>query len=415
MTSAVRSLKRNGLSVGVALLAILAFSAAIAAGSASAATHWAVNANNGKLPEGTSTEVVGKPITSTQLSLEVWGIPLEMECTEMSMKGTAKNPTGGGSGTLSGTSMTFSPCTVTTPVGLGCVVKGKSISSFPLEGQAIEQSGKSAIKYVGTEANFATFTIEGCTGTAGVLFDRTYNVRGSLTAFPSVPGSNEYEFKGGELNIGGEPFTVFNRHRLSTVKGENIFSARSGGEQYWYLGHEAELKQGAPATYSSGSMSFNLESEFFSVPVAIQCSGGGGGLSGVVENPAGGGAATATGQFTLLGCAVKTGPYSFGCVLAPGGKTPLYSQSLSGVAAGEAIQLSPAEKLIAEFHIEGCTGGGAALNRTYKLKGSIALTTSSSGELLFSGKSLTLGGEEASLSGGAWLQTSAGGTLTLVP
>lgn len=139
------------------------------------------------------------------------GVEFEIKCTGLS--GTSTLTDAGETVTGSGSKLTFSGCTVTKPLGKGCVVKGGGGATGTIITNAIKsvatRTGAEAFKKVyspETGTIFATFEVSGCTTTA---LNGSKALTG--TAAAAVSGGMKAEFtttSGSALTVGGQAYTL---------------------------------------------------------------------------------------------------------------------------------------------------------------------------------------------------------------
>jgi hypothetical protein len=163
----------------------------------------------------------GSPLSFTSTNLA----PIELRytlakttytisCTTESGSGTVLNPTGGGAGTLTGSSglLALSGCSYTEPIGTKCTVNGGSISSTAITGNTTEQN----IALTSTEGgNLFQLTMTSCSpetmAISGTLNGRVNSVSSSLEFSGATSGK--------ELKNGGAPTAIDGSIQLKTAKG----------------------------------------------------------------------------------------------------------------------------------------------------------------------------------------------------
>lgn len=407
-----RTPKRARLKFGLAVAATLALSALAVAGSAAAATqHWA---SAHQVPSATPAEFTGKATGWSVFRWEPGGADIEFECNSLSTTGTVENPVGRKAGNLDAGAFSFGGCSVNTVEG--CVIQGESIDLAPMSAQATTASGKDLITYkpVGS-SYYGIFDLEAAPGMKCAL-SASYPIRGQLSAAAIAGAAGEYELKPSELTIAGAPVHLSGRYSLTTPTKEALVlsSSASAGTPRWYLGSAkwTNLSTGTSTTFStpSGSMSFDLESELYGIPVEVSCTGVANSLAGSLKNPTGGGAGTASAEMSLNGCSVSTSPYEFGCTV----ETPIQLKGLTGldveVAGSPALELAGAGGKFGNLILQECILAG-----TYALSGQL-IPISLGDHFEFTGKdNFFLGGEWAGVTGEFELATEPGRILRIQP
>jgi hypothetical protein len=398
---ASQTLKRAGTTLGLALIAALAFGAT----AASAATQYWASSGESLVPYGNSQEFTGKATTTTLIDWNYSGVNVEFRCDSVATSGTVENPPGGGAGEFSA-SFTLGDCVLNVP---GCVIKGGSIVFGPMSGQTSGKSGADTIHY---ESQYSQpLVLENAPGQSCAI-KAQYTIKGGFDA-EAVSGSpGKYWIESGKFNIGPYPAYLTVGYSLETPSGSPLAlsSDEWSPDPHWYVGEPewSYLSEGAATSFStaSGSTSFDLSARPFGVLVEIAC---GGGLSGSLKNPSGGGAGSATATLTLSGCSTNLP----GCTV----KSPVSSVLLSGAAteAGEspAVAFTPSEgDALIILTFEG--GKECGLKGSFKVKGTLVAISEGAGTFGFSeADKLELLGATATPSGGFTPETEGGEYLRL--
>ncbi|HUC00774.1 MAG TPA: hypothetical protein VMS11_13210 [Solirubrobacterales bacterium] len=373
-------------------MAMLALSFGSAAASA-ATQHWYGIYEGPRLPTGSPTAITGEQNTATTMAFSIAGAEVEIACNSMKASGTIENPAGGVNGKLREASLTYGECQTVKPAGGVCTVPS-TITTNALRGEAT-LGGKAGIRLEPENGTaFTTFTIGG--SSCPSLYKGSKTLTGGPTA-EFIGYENQYEtgaFSPSTLKYAGQTVTLLSKFELNSNAGLPVaigVDTDPAGER-WYVGGEkskptsAKFAAGSAVSYVSrpGSTGLAITATIAGVKFNMACSGSGSGFEGSVENPAGGGAGTATGTMTLAGCYVSEPSGGVCSVESPVVSTPL--SGLAGEAAGApAVTFSPIGKsTIATFVVSGGSCPTA-------LKGSKSLTGSGltgafseTGKLLFS-------------------------------
>jgi len=413
--------KGSLLTLGIALVAL---GALFGSASASAATqHWYGYAGGTPLAEGTPTEVVAEDALGVTIKYSYAGVELHIRCNSTSAGGSIENPSGGGSGTLSGVVLTLEECHVDKPAGK-CTIPS-TLETVELKGEATKFEGVPAIKYSPKSGTIlTTFNVTG--SECPVMVKGEKYIAGSFTAKYAGFG-RWYEVtvaSSAGLNWAGQPVYMQTLYELNSKSEEAValVSDTHTGE-HWYLGGEpaeggkTKFAEGAAVGYSSvnGSMTTTLSASAGGSSFAILC-GSGSGIEGSVENPSGGGAGSATGTVTFAGCTTTVNGKAGVCSVQGGGAT---SNPLSGLTTesggAPAVSLSPAEKTsLTTFVVTGAECP-AAFKGTKVVNGSLTGVPDSLGTYALSGTGVKYGALPATLSGQTTLETSAGERLGIAP
>ena len=394
-----------------AILAALALCAFAAVGSAAAATqHWA---SADQLPYGGSQSFTGHATSEVfEMQWRLSGIKVDFACETQSVSGTARNPAAGGDGTLSADSFELGGCVNNAP---GCELENHSMSFVPLQGNAYTESGEDRIEFkpaAGTVAAYATLR---SSPESVCLLSGSYVIKGSFSASAVAGNPGEYVIDGGGLGQSGFSVSLNGRFALSTPSEEALALSSDGSPNgaHWYLGSTewTTLPTGESIAYEgNGPMSFGIDVKIAGTGVKITCDGSSNGVAGSLENPAGGGAGTATAAFTFGECEQ---PIS-GCVI----QSPAHSVELSGVATevGEApaVELSPVEgTTVVVFAFENSEGSSCPLRGSVTAKGKLIATSEGDGHFNLAASELRVGKQKAITSGSFALESEAGESLRL--
>jgi hypothetical protein len=431
MTFKVKSLVRR-LTIAGALVMIVGMAAATAASAATKVPIWSSGGTH--LPFGEEVSFSGSSVSGLNLKWNASGIPIWIQCENLSASGKVENYASGKPGTLTpGGPFAFKGCQLVEP---GESTKCSVPSELPVEVQSGEltntpySSGGLNLKNL-----YMTFYISGCSG--GVFNNFQWKVLASPTGnegtgawpgeilFPegtavTVNGVYKGEMEFG-LNVQGSGFTPIK------VTEEEISEPSTPGHHYWYTGggmRKGEgprtlVTPGSPLSITGVTNSINLEATISGVATKISCSGAGS-TTGSVENPTGEKNGIASASFGFVGCTVPK-PEKKSCVVEGG---TISTNSLAGALSGgewPLLQFKPTTSPIATFKVTGCTVG--ALNGTYTLDGSLFVSAYLSGNPLGAwsipsasnkaGSGLTLRGQPASASGQVTAETSKGEVITL--
>lgn len=440
MTSSQQRGRLFALAV-LAVLGILGIASAVASATPTNIPSW--RSGGATLPWGVSESAGAESIAGLNLRYDSTSGPaVGVDCSTLSVTGRIENPGAGKAGTLVNS---FNSAVGPTGAFQEC--------------QLVEFGEKSIVE--GLECTIPkTATFE---STPGVLTDEASPAGGlKLTAylnFPvSCPSGYAFTYKftlsgiGEELWSGQEMFSakatklegyagpvngttttgqasfglgLADSHGPVTV-GQLAYEApESTSGNHWYRGGAFRnmseglrtlLGAGAPTTLSGGAASLNLEFNSSGVNIVVTCNSGG--VTGSVENPAGGGAGVANLTVGFTGCTVAS-PSGIGCIINGGAFT---TKALPGTvkSASESwpiVKLGTEGSEIASFTMSGCSVG--ALNHIYRVKGPlfvqaqmkaakttgswlipIALNRNTTGFLTINGQSASASGELTVEAGG---------------
>lgn len=402
---------RFALSLTVIAAAITAFAAV---GSAAAATqHWATATPATQIAEGSNQSFTGKNQGSVQLNWKYAGTTVVLNCSQMSTAGTASNPAGGGSGILSGTSLELAGCTVNLP---SCKVVNGAIPFESLKGYARIEAGDERVRFepsTGTTmalVKFANSNGESCPLGSSIAMTGYFEA----ISVPSQAG--QYRVSGtSHLKLGSE-VEMLAEMSLTATSGKQLAlsSAGSPGVPHWYLGGSAwtALPAGESASYSSGAVPLTLNTKIGLAKVEI--SGCQGLNAGSVENPAGGGAGTASSTYTpgwMSACQIN---------VASCGIESAESIELSGKATEvglvPAVEWSPKSgSAVMVFRLRKTGSEPCALGSSITVTGKLIATSKGDGRFNLAASELKVGTQTATASGEFSLETQLGKSLRLQP
>jgi hypothetical protein len=406
----IRRRRKPLLWLSLAMASVAVMAAASSASAVAATQHWA---SSTQVPYGASQSFSGKAESNLSLNWKVAGVNVQMSCGSVTTSGTAENPSGGGAGTLAVPSIKLGNCTVGQPTN--CAIQENSIT---VEGKpsTATVAGSDELKY-GRSPSLGTMELvgSGC-GLAG-----SYVVEGEIGAIarPSEPGTYEFSKASSQLTIAGGSLTIQGYLGLSTSAGEALVlsSSASPGAPHWYRGSSAwsNLSTGKSSTFASnGALSFALSTKVFGTRIELSCSGTSNSVSGSVENPVGG-AGTASASFSFAGCTLPK-LEAKGCLLQQPWNWAPVSGAATEVGGKPALEFQLSGASAPAFHLTSAEGKSCAYAGEYPVEGE--LIASSDGDGIFhlsAGKSLSLFGEAASVTGTFALQRENTESLRLQP
>lgn len=427
-----------GAKAAVRLLAIagalLVLSSLATASAASAATPvWSENGTHLKF--GSAVPFSAASAHGMTLKWTYQGLPMWVECNNLTASGTVENSGEGKAGTLkptvgaaftgcrlvqAGEQATWTGTTCRVPAEIPFEYKSGALTNTPYIGGGLKLSNV-AIKFEITNCpheyfHFITWEFFGeVTGTEG---------HGALPGEIRVPAGTHLETHGPENAeitfamrfLDGE----FTSTPIKVVEDEPL----TPGHHYWYTGGGATeegpptlVPAGSPLSFEGAGNKLTLEGILAGFEVTISCSGGT--SAGSVENPVGGGNGTASLTLTYVGCTVLRPEKEQKSCIIENGKISL--APMTGVLYKEGrygpLKFSKFGRL-ALVSIHGCTT--VALNHNWELTGNIYvspyLDPRSPGAWSIPvslTEDLILGGNEAIATGSLVAKTSSGQPVSL--
>ena len=383
MTIKVKPLGR--LTVVGALIMIIGLLGATAASASTKVPIWSSGGTH--LPFGEEVPFTGPSISGMNLKWNASGIPIWIQCVDLSASGTVENYASGKPGTLKPGEgpAAFQGCQLVepSPETTGCHIPTElsvEMGSGELANSPYPNGGLTL-----QELSLTEFEIEGCK--SGAFLNYPWKIvatnpagnegKGAWPGEVLFPEGTAVKLNGvlnGEiefgLNIQGSGFTPIK------ITEEEITKPSTPGHHYWYTGGGmrkgegpfAVVPPGSPLAVSGGSNSITLESVPAGVTTVISCSGAGS-TTGSVENPAGEKDGVANVSFGFVGCTVVK-PEKKSCTVEGGSiSTASLVGSVTGAGEHPPFQLKPASGPIATFNIVGCTVPSP--NGKYDLTGSL--------------------------------------------
>lgn len=391
--------KRTRLVLSLTALA-LAVGAIAAAGPAAAETqHWA-SAPIEQIPPGGTQSFSSENVGQVTMRWYFTNSPLTMECSKLSDSGTVENPSPSGSGTLSGTSLELSGCTINI---VSCRIANESIQFEELKGHALEEGGEEKVR-IEPEwgSTIAMVKFESTPGRSCYLGSQA-NMSGYFegTAVRSKAGGYSVSAMSSHLSLMSKELQLEGEFSLATPAGKPLAlsSENTPGEPHWFVGSSewTPVPSGEQVSYFSTAVPLTLN---FIVGLAqVEISGCEGLFAGSVENPAGGGAGTTT--------AVFTPGWASGCHINVASCRVEYTEPVELQGAATEIGGVPAVEWtgttkgkVMEFHLEpsGSGSGKCAIGTQIVVTGKLITTSENDGTFRLAANGLLVGTHEATIS-----------------
>ncbi|HTR73993.1 MAG TPA: hypothetical protein VMH33_01885 [Solirubrobacterales bacterium] len=406
------ALKTVRLALGLTVIA-LAVGVFAAAGSAAAATqHWATATPAAQIAEGNSKSFTGQNFGNVEMNWKYGGSTIIMNCTKLSTSGTASNPTGGGSGTHSPTSLELSGCTINIA---SCKIVNEVITFEAQKGYAVDEGSSERIRF------------EPYSGATMAVVDLANNGKScSLAGEIRMTGYFEAIARAaqpGRYWIAGSPHLRMLEHELEVVaeftlnaSGQPLALSSEGspGVPHWYLAPSewTAIPTGKAVSYFSGAVPLTLSTKIGLAKVEI--SGCEGLNAGSVENPAGGGAGTASSTFTpawASGCRVNVGS----CVVKGTESIELVGKATE-VGAVPAVEWTPKSgTAVMLFYLGNAPSKVCSLPGEIDVTGKLIATSEGDGHFDLAASELKVGTQTATAGGKFSLGAELGQSLRLQP
>jgi hypothetical protein len=404
-----QAFKKVRLALGLTAV-VLAVGALASVGSAAAATqHWASATPATQISPGSYQSFTGKNQGRVEMKWRVAGAWVVTDCSNLSTSGTVGNPASGGSGTLGETTLELGGCT---PNLSGCQIVNESIPFERLKGHALDEAGEERVRF---EPN-AGSTMAVIHFNAGCSIGTSVTVTGSFegTSVPSQSG--EYQVTHSNLKVGENEFRMVAELSLAASSEQPLALSSEGspGTPHWYLasGKWTLIPAGEPTNYWSSAVPLTLNTKIAGGKVEIsQCEG----IDvGSVENPAGGGAGTASSTLTpgwASGCQINVK----GCFIesVTSGELPGRATEVGAVPA---VEWSPSSgSTVMVFHLGHFGSSECTLGTAITVTGKLIAISVGDGRFNLAASELKVGEQKVTVSSEFGLETLAGKSLRLQP
>jgi hypothetical protein len=379
--------------LGLVAIALTIGAVAVVGSAAAATQHWA---SGPEAPFGISQLFTGKANGSSEMKVPFGGGDVAINCTSMSISGTAENPAAGGAATLRGVSFALGGCTTNVA---GCVLEGGSIPFEALKGSTREESGEDRVRFEPAANN----TIAVLHFKAACSLGSSWTLSGFFEATEDVGKPGFYEISYSGLKLGKAEFKMSGGLTLSASSTQALALASEGApaKPRWLLVSTvwAAVPTGVSTSIiNTSAFPFSLSVTIGGSPVNITCGGNGNFVAGSIENPAAGGAGTASTLFTFGSCEVSVK----GCLIenaASAGHLPGVAAEIGAIPA---VEWASGRELFV-FHLNAACSIGDSIT----VMGRLIATSAGNGYFNLSHSELKVGKQKATVSANFGLETGA--------